>query len=359
MSPRPFRRTSLLAGAAFAAALAFAPAALAQSPEEIKIARQMAGEGFTAYKAGEFDKALGLFQQAKQLYPSAQILRMTGYSELALERWEKSAATLEAALASTVGPLSADDKKDVQDQLNKALAHLGTVDVTSRVDGATVSIDDGPDKTLPLDKPVRLLEGKHHFTVRAPDHLDATDEIKVEGGKAASLAIDPAEKPKPKPPPPPPKPKPLPPARKPWIPYQKPIGFGLVGGGVALGGAALGVALAGAQLRRLVDADVATHLTNYGKACAKGDPRLCAYDITVTNQEADRADALRTASIGLGIGAGVLAAAGVVLVVAAPKAQPKPPPADTQGPPPESPPPPTAQVSCTIAGLGGLCAGTF
>src|SRR4051812_6601155 len=91
------RRAALLASLSLAAALALAAPAFAQSPEEIKIARQTAGEGFAAYKAGEFEKALGLFETAKALYPSAQILRMSGYSELALERWEKAANTLDAA----------------------------------------------------------------------------------------------------------------------------------------------------------------------------------------------------------------------------------------------------------------------
>src|SRR3954470_24751017 len=91
-------------GVSLAVALAWSAEARAQSPEEIKIARQTAGEAFTAYKANEFEKALGLFDQARALYPSAQILRMAGYSELALERWEKAAASLEAALASNLSP---------------------------------------------------------------------------------------------------------------------------------------------------------------------------------------------------------------------------------------------------------------
>src|SRR6187431_821276 len=138
------RRAALFAGLGLVATLALATPARAQSPEEIKIARQMAGEGFTAYKAGEFDKALDLFSQAKALYPSAQILRMAGYSELALERWEKAAASLEAALVSTVSPLADADKKDVEEQLAKALNHLGTVAVSSRVPDTTLKVDDGP-----------------------------------------------------------------------------------------------------------------------------------------------------------------------------------------------------------------------
>jgi hypothetical protein len=286
---------------------------------------------------------------------------MAGYSELALERWEKAAASLEAALASTLSPLDDVTKKDVEEQLAKARAHLATVAISSRVPGTTVKVDDGPARPLPLDKPIRLLEGKHHFLVSAPDHLDATQELKLEGGKLVELPLDPTEKEKPAPPPP----KvvvapPPPPPRKGWIPHQKTIGYGLAGGGVVVGAVALILTIETLQLQGIVKDDVALHQGFYGDRCAKGDVRLCSYDITVTNAEADRADALRSAAIGLGIGAGVLAAAGVVLVVAAPK-QPKPAAVE---PGVAAPPPPSAKASptlaCSLAGLGGVsCAGTF
>ena len=353
------RRAALLAGLGLVAVLALEAPAFAQSPEEIKVARQTAGEAFTAYKAGEFEKALGLFDQAKALYPSAQILRMAGYSQLALEQWEKAAASLEAALASTLSPLDATDKKDTQDQLDKAYGHLGTIAVSSRVPDTTLKVDDGPPIPLPLDKPIRVLEGKHRFTVSAPDHIDATDELKIEGGKLVELPLDPSEKAKPPPPPPPLPPPPIVPPRKAWIPHQKTVGFALAGAGVATGAAALIFAIESLHLQGIVKDDTALHQQFYGDRCAHGDLRLCSYDISVTNAEVDRANALRSASIGLGITAGVLAAAGVVLVVATPKAKP----AATE-PGVDAPPPPSAKaaptLACGFAGLGGVsCAGTF
>src|SRR5262249_14470336 len=111
------------------------------SPEEIKIARQTALDGLTAYRSGEFAKALGLFEQARALYPSAQILRMTGYSHLALQHWEKAVEALEASLTSPVGALEEGDRKDVDAQLAKALTHFGQVNVITAVEGAVLSID--------------------------------------------------------------------------------------------------------------------------------------------------------------------------------------------------------------------------
>ena len=45
--------------------------------------------------------------------------------------------------------------------------------------------------------------------------------------------------------------------------------------------------------KSLAQGDFKTHVDKYGQGCKKGDPRLCSYDITVTNREADTANRLR------------------------------------------------------------------
>src|SRR4051812_17902954 len=100
-SGETLRRRARSLGCALILALGFATAApaQAQSPQEINIARQTALEGLTAYKAGDFEKSLKLFEQARALYPSANILRMLGYSHLALGHWKEALETMEAALS--------------------------------------------------------------------------------------------------------------------------------------------------------------------------------------------------------------------------------------------------------------------
>lgn len=347
-------RPSFVWSLAVAAALALAAApAHAQKPDDVKAGRQAAGEGLTAYNAGEYEKALNLFLKAKQLYPSAQVLRMVGYSELALEHWTKALDALDAALDDKITPLSKDDRKDVQDNIAKAMAHVGTLGVTSKVPGARVSVDGGDPRPLPLDKPIRLVEGAHKLVVSAPDRLDATGDVKVEPGKQADVALDPAPKAAPPPlvvaPPPPPPP----PERGEIVPHQRMMGFAAAGGGVAFGAAALVTVIEAAHWRSMASSDAATHLSFYGNGCAKGDPRLCAYDISVTNHEADVADQLRNAAAGLGVTAAVLAATGITFVVLAPKGQP----ADSASPAQAGS---QASVRCGAAGGPGIvCSGSF
>ena len=337
--------------------------AQAASADEVKIARQTAQEGLAAYKDGQFEKAVGLFDEAKALYPSGQIFRMLGYSLLGLERWEAAAVAMESALESTVVPLGDKDRVDVNAQLAKALAHMTTVTVKSKVEGSELVVDSKSAHPLPLAKPLRLVEGLHTFVVRAPEHTDAKREMKIEGGKTLTIDLEP-EPFKKAPvaavvPPPKPVAKQAPPPEESqhdgWFAGQKLVGFGAVGGGVLAGGAALTAALMGAHLRSNVEADIATHEKSYGKGCSQGDSRLCQFDSEVINHDADNADSLRDVGLFVGIGAGVLVAGGAVLVIFSGDGHGK----EDAHASSRAPAPTSAKLACGPLGAGLLCGGTF
>src|SRR5262249_10471792 len=157
----------------------------------------------------------------------------------------------------------AGDRKDVEDQLAKAMQHLGMIQVTTKVTGAQVVVDSGEPVALPLDKPLRIAEGRHQVSVRAADHEDAATMVVVEPGKTANVPPDPTPIEIEKAPPPPPPKKvlapPPPPPRTSWFPHQRAVGFTVLGTGLAAGGAALATGLAGARIRSHVESDVDIH----------------------------------------------------------------------------------------------------
>lgn len=370
-APHPRARRPLGAALGLLAALAFTPVlapspAFAQTADEINQARSSAKDGLAAYKTGDFKKALILFDSARKLYPSAQILRMTGYSYLALEEWEKAADLMDQSVTSTVGPLDADDKKDVADQLAKAMAHLGLVAVTSTVAGAELVVDRRAPVPLPLDKPVRLLAGKHTFTVRAPEHTDVTQEVDVEpDGKTVDVKLSPVPIPKKveAPPPPPPKPLPPPPPPKGWIPMQFVIGVAAGSVGVVLGAGAVATGAGALHLTDQVKSDMDLHEQNYGKNCP--DPALyrqCSFDREVVNHDADRANTLANISLGTAIAGGVLLAGGATLILFSPQGPlgPKPRPAPKDAAATSRRQASSVGVACAPLPTGGVtCAGTF
>jgi len=377
------RRSTVRAPARFALAFAFAalalqvaapaPPALAQTADEINQARATAKEAFAAYKANDFKKALVLFDQARKQYPSAQILRMTGYSYLALDEWEKAAELMDAAIASNLGPLDADDKKDTVESLAKAMPHLGLLSVTTDVAGAELIVDERAAVKLPLDKPLRLLAGKHKLTVRAPEHKDASHDVTVEGGgKLAEMKLSPAPIPKKVEVPVPTvtatvtaPPRLPPPAPKGWIPMQMQIGLIAGGAGAAIGAVAVTTGVGALHLTDQVNADIARHDASYGKNCEKVSSayyRDCYFDTVVINHDADRANELATWSLATAIAGGVLLGGGIALVLFAPEGPlgPKPKPAASDASARRPKAPSGLSAACAPLPTGGVtCAGTF
>jgi len=229
------------------------------------------------------------------------------------------------------------------------------VDVSSELEGAELVVDGSQAYPLPLQKPLRLVEGKHTLVVKAKDHDDARHELDVKGGKSTALALNPKSHEK-EPPPdvkPEPEPEPPPPPKKDegWFPGQKLAGFSAIGAGVLAGGVALTSFLMSSNLKSNVESDVALHNQNFGTNCSQGDYRLCVYDRALINDDADRADSLQTVSLATAIGAGALVAGGVVLVVFSgdESAPTKGQVGGTQ----------SASASCGPFGAGLLCSGTF
>jgi hypothetical protein len=318
MSKRPTLR-ALIALLGLLLVVLAAPALGQPSAEEEEQGKQLAREGFEAYKQGDYQTALTQFEQARAVYPTGQVLRMTGYTLLALERWDEAASTLEAALKTEYKPLADDVRAEVQGNLDEALKHVATVVVTSDVLGATVSIDSGDPLGLPAE--VRLLEGTHTFVVSAEGHKDAERSMDLPGGERLEIEMHPTrlDAPKPQPQPQPqPQPEPEEPAGPGWFPHQKEIGFAVGGAGLAVGVTGVALLVAGSSLRSATQENIDAHNADYGADCSKGSYELCYYDAMLINEDGARAQSQQTAGLVMTLVGGTLLATGVLFVAFAP-----------------------------------------
>lgn len=325
-----FRCGALFAGASAALIVALAGTARAQSQAEIRMADQIASDGQKAHKSGDYQEALEHYTQAIALHPSAKTWKLIGDTYLAMSNWTEALEAYESALKSDVGKLSAADRATAEASRDKALAHFASVRVVSKAPGAEVIVDGGAPIALPMNEPLRILEGKHKFELRVPNRPPVTREVDVVGGTQTELEMAPepavAEtKPPPRQPTPPPKVV----ARRTTSnqasgsgnTWQRPLGWTLIGTGAAAGLAAAGSLIYAGSIRGRVESDVAHHNQAFGENCEAGDWRLCVYDRALINRDADLADSWRDIGVGLTIGAGVAAATGVVLVALAPKSK--------------------------------------
>lgn len=301
------------------------------SDADEELGRALATEAMAAYKDKNFSGALEKFTEAAEVYPTGQVLRMRGYSLMALERWVEAKKVIEKALEAEFKPLVPRDAEHAEDQLAELKKHISEIEIVSSVTGAAVVIDGGQPRALPVT--VRLGEGKHQFLVSAEGFEDVQREIDIKGGQKETIALDPTSS---EPEDPQPKPEPRSSggqqAEKPekddepsslfsgWFPHQRAVGLAVAGAGVAVAGVAIGTGVYGATLRSAVSDNVDAHNLAYGLNCSQGNAQLCRYDIELINRDGARANDYQTAALATGIAAAGLVAVGATFYFFAPDA---------------------------------------
>lgn len=339
-----------------------APALAQPAGVDEEAGRELAVEGMGHYKEGEFAAALEVFNRARGVYPTGQVLRMTGYTLLALERWIEAANAISESLKSEYKPLMPRDAEHAEDQLKKAMSHVGVVNVTSSVDGATLRVDGGPSRALP--QRLLLEPGNHQFVVSARKHDHAEAEESVGAGEEVNVSLDPTplaagEKPKPLPPP-----QPQPEEEEEtgssfgFMPHQGVIGLVTAGVGIVAGAVGLGVGLAGVSLEDAVQENIDIHNQNYDPSCSS-NTNLCQGDIQLINSDGERAADLTNAGMVTGIIGVGLFAVGATLFLLSEDSPFAPEPADDGGDELSMMCGPAAMGDAEL-GLSGIgCFGTF
>lgn len=310
------RRPTLTSLALATALWCLAGVAAAQPIDEPQ-GKELASEAMTHYKESEFEDALDKFRQARAIYPTGQVLRMTGYTLIALGRWLEAANTLDEALTTEFKPLLPRDAEHAQDQLDVALSHLSVAEISSSVADARLSVDDGPEQPLPAT--VYLEPGAHRFVVTAPEHAPVEREQELNEGSRTRLELDPTEL-EPEEPAPQPKPRPKPVAPPPeepssafgWFPGQGIVGLATAGVGLVFGGVAIGTGVYGSSLRSAVRDNISAHNQQYDAACA-ANTDSCLADIELINRDGERAQTYQNVAMGTGIAGGALFAVGATL----------------------------------------------
>jgi hypothetical protein len=318
-------RTHWWARLSFAFALLFiATAAMAEpSEKDQEKGKKMAVDAFKLYQEEKYTEALAKFQEAEKFYPSANVIRMEGYSLKALKRYIEAIEVLEKALKTEFKPLMPAEAEEVEDHLKALKGMIAVVTIKSDVKGATVRIDNAAAKPLPLE--ITLMPGSHHFVTEAPGR-DAVDESRDVKAGPVTLTFNPpakkvevpkvVEKPIEKP-----VEKPKPPS-KPinlfggWFPQQRNIGIGVAGAGVVAGATALGLGIYGLSLNAAVKKNIDAHNANYDAGCV-ANTVYCQNDIELINHDGKRAAQYRNAAMVTGlVGVGLFVVGGTFVAFA-------------------------------------------
>lgn len=174
MSDRPTALRTL--GALVAIVLAW-PSPLARAETKAERAGQLTTEGVEAARAGRYDAAVVLFEEAYRLDPEPILLRH-------MSRARERAGDLRGAVDSLTRYLEAATDARFREDGRRALASLrarlpGRLRVTSAAAGALVEVDGAPVGRTPLTRPVEVPPGPHVVKVAMVGHLPFERRVKV------------------------------------------------------------------------------------------------------------------------------------------------------------------------------------
>lgn len=148
--------------------------------------RETVLQAIDEYERALYAEALASFTRAYQLRPSARVLRGMGKSLFELRRYADAARRLREALQSTVDPLSAPLRAEVQDLIQRATRYLGQLRVIVEPPEAELRIDGRVSEsgaTLSLDT------GEHTVVASAAGFDSESRQVSIEPTETVDLEI--------------------------------------------------------------------------------------------------------------------------------------------------------------------------
>jgi hypothetical protein len=184
-----FARPAVVAATLIAAALSWGRPRTARADEpESAEARALITEAVAEYDGHRYEEARALFRRAHEMQPSARTLRGIGMASFELRDYVQALRNLQSSLQEQRRPLTPEQRRHVQQLIERTQTYVGRFNLTVVPATATVRVD-GKLATFE-DAGVLLLGfGMHTVTVEAAGYLAASRDISVIGGERQTLAV--------------------------------------------------------------------------------------------------------------------------------------------------------------------------
>jgi len=173
--------------------------------------------GVKLYNDGDYVAALVEFKRAYELKPHYRVLYNLGQTNRGLKDYAAALQAYEQYLEEGGKKLGVKRRNEVEGYVEELTNQVGTLTITTNVDGAEIQIDDVVVGLSPLDEPIVVNVGRRRVVASLTGHAPArkvievggTDELEVELELADLEADRPDPSPSPTPPDqPPPEPGP-------------------------------------------------------------------------------------------------------------------------------------------------------
>jgi tetratricopeptide (TPR) repeat protein len=145
-------------------------------------------EAVREFAARNYEESRSMFNRAHVVFPNARTYRGLGLTEFELRNYGECIKHFEAALHSTVRPLTEDLRADTERMLARAYNFVARVVVDTEPDVSSVVLDGLPVE-LPVGQALLLRVGEHTLEIQAVGFVPATRELNVKGGEDETVTI--------------------------------------------------------------------------------------------------------------------------------------------------------------------------
>jgi hypothetical protein len=159
------------------------PRSDALAPADERTWRTLFQEARSAFGRGRFQRARALYLEAYALKPTAKILGNLAQVEISLQKYVDAATHAEMALRQL------GRNPGVERDWATAKRNVGTLRVTTNVDGALVEIDGEPRGRTPLEGALYVEPGEHEVRVTVERASKVERRIQLEAGMEQRLDI--------------------------------------------------------------------------------------------------------------------------------------------------------------------------
>lgn len=150
--------------------------------------RETVAEAVREFAAHNFEESRSLFARAHALYPNARTHRGLGLAEFELRNYGESIAQLQAALCSSVKPLTPELKADTERMLARANNFVGRVYLNAKPSVTKLVVDGLPVEVTP-GEPLLLQVGDHVLELHAAGFVTEKRKLSVQGGEERTLTV--------------------------------------------------------------------------------------------------------------------------------------------------------------------------
>ena len=159
----------------------------AQTADAKAAARTHFEKGVAAFDDRRFSEAAEEFETAYRLSPAFVVLYNIGQVDVILGRSVEAVDAFDKYLKQGASAVPADRRREVEAEIEKQTARIGTIAVRTFPDGAELRVDGALVGTTPLPKPVRVTAGHHTLAASLKGKTEVRD---VDVGGRAEIAIE-------------------------------------------------------------------------------------------------------------------------------------------------------------------------